>query len=274
MQNKNIVFIGGGNMAAAIIGGLVSSGWNRANISVVELLPERRAFIETEFSVGTTEHLQPALSNADVVVLAVKPQSFQAVAESVRDAISSDFPLILSVAAGIEIQHAVSWMNCEPAMIRVMPNTPALINKGVSGLFANAKASAEDCDLAESIMQSVGSVVWVESEPLIDSVTAVSGSGPAYFFRLMELMIEQAQVHGLNKSQAHELVVQTAIGAANLAGVSDHSPGTLREQVTSPNGTTQAALEAMNTNGIETCIHSAVDAAVARSKSLAAELGG
>jgi len=182
-------------------------------------------------------------------------------------------PLLVSIAAGIRIQDASRWAGIELPFIRVMPNTPALVNLGASGLYANSLASAYHRELTEELMQSVSKIVWVESEDLIDSVTGVSGSGPAYFFRLMELMIEEAESNGIPSKDAETLVLQTALGAATLAMNSPHSAGELRRQVTSPNGTTQAGLEFMEKYQIERTVRGAVRAAVSRSVELSDQLG-
>jgi len=182
-------------------------------------------------------------------------------------------PLVISIAAGILIKDIMLWIGAPLPVIRVMPNTPALVNCGVSGLFANGLADQHHKNAAQSIMQAVGPAIWVDHESDIDTVTGVSGSGPAYFFKLMEIMMDAAQSHGLDSEAARTLVLQTALGAARLANESEVGPGELRRQVTSPKGTTEAAINAMEDRGIEQTVKAGIQAAIDRSEELADILG-
>jgi len=260
-------------MAASIIGGLLQSERAATSIHVSDPSEERRSFLSKEHGITCTEDNKTAVAQADIVLLAVKPQMMRIVLEDLSPLLQQKKPLIISIAAGIRIKDALRWIGSDLPFIRVMPNTPALVNLGASGLYANQFATAEHKTLTTAVMQSVGKVVWVETEQLIDSVTGVSGSGPAYFFRLMELMIEEAENNGLSTEDAQSLVLQTALGAASLAIQSEQSAGELRRQVTSPNGTTQAGLEFMEKHHIKETIHGSVRAAILRSVELSDQLG-
>ena len=260
-------------MAFSIIGGLTQSNWASDQISVSDPFDAQREKLRTSFGVSVYEDNLESIQDADIIVMAVKPQMFQVAAASICNALDPSKHLIISIAAGILITDMQKWFGKEMPIVRVMPNTPSLINQGVSGLFANSLVTAAQKDLAASIMSAVGKTAWVDDEPLIDSVTGISGSGPAYFFKVMEDMIDRAQFHGLDADQARTFVLQTALGAAMLAIDSDHPPAELRKQVTSPNGTTQAALEKMDELQMTQAIHGGIDAAVSRSQTLSKELG-
>ncbi|MBX2869213.1 MAG: pyrroline-5-carboxylate reductase [Acidiferrobacterales bacterium] len=271
---SRIAFIGGGNMATSIIGGLLHSGMSADQITASDPAENRRQILSTEHGIDCYSDNLAAAANADIVVIAVKPQMMEVVLTDLSSLLQERAPLIVSIAAGIRIKDALRWIGAPLPFIRVMPNTPALVNLGASGLYANHLADQSHREQAESLMSSVSKVVWLEREELIDTVTGVSGSGPAYFFRLMELMIEEAEESGLSAEAARILVIQTALGAASLVSESSYSAGELRRQVTSPNGTTQAALEYMEEQNISGTIRGAVKAAVDRSVALSEQLGG
>lgn len=268
-----ISFIGGGNMSRSIVGGLIASGYDASRIQVSDPLDDQRQMLGSQFRVKTCPENANCVTGSRVVVLAVKPQVMQQALASVQHELRAHKPLLISIAAGIRIDNILCWAGCEVPVIRVMPNTPALVNCGVSGLFANTLADESDRNLAEQIMQAVGAVVWLNSERDIDTVTGISGSGPAYFFRLMEIMMESAKEHGLDAPTARTLVLQTALGAAKLAVNDPSSPSELRRQVTSPKGTTEAALLHMEERGIEMAVKAGINAAIHRSDELATQLG-
>lgn len=272
-MNQTVSFIGGGNMARSIIGGLVTAGWKAENIHVSDPADSQRKRLEQHSGVHIYQDNRPCAENGKVIVLAVKPQIMKQAVTSINHLLRTTKPLIISIAAGIRIEDIIRWIGETLSVIRVMPNTPALINNGVSGMLANVETSEYQQKIAESIMQSVGPVVWVRDEHDIDVVTGISGSGPAYYFKLMEIMINSAKAHGLGEETARTLVLQTALGAARLANVSEYLPDELRRQVTSPGGTTQAALSSMEENGIEQIISEGIKKAIDKSNELAIALG-
>ena len=273
MTLKRIGFIGGGNMARSLIGGLVSAGTPPDIVKASDPEKTIRASLASDFGIETTGDNAEILEASDVLVLAVKPQVIEKVLTPLSSSFDAHKPLVISVAAGIPIASIEKWANTDLAVIRVMPNTPALIGAGAAGLFANPRTSVEQRAAAESIIQSVGTSIWVGDETLIDTVTAVSGSGPAYFFYLMEAMIEAGVAGGLEPSAARALVLQTALGASRLALSSDEPPAELRRRVTSPGGTTEAAISSLTEDQCSGSIIRAVDAARLRSIELARSLG-
>ena len=270
-----IAFIGGGNMARGIIGGLINSGWAAGDLSVADPVGAQREGLAERFGVACFEDNARCAERGDVVVLAVKPQLMRPAVESVAETLQrrSAKPLLISVAAGIRCDDVLRWAGGALALVRVMPNTPALVNAGISGLFANDLVTAQQRALAQTILRAVGETVWVEREALIDTVTGVSGSGPAYFFKLMELLARGAQDNGLDRETANALAVQTALGAALLAQQSEADAATLRRQVTSAGGTTEAALSQMEALGLDDAILQGIAAAIARAEQLADEFG-
>ena len=272
MKDERITFIGGGNMARSLIGGLIGAGTAAGNISVGEPLTELRESLAQDFGIKALAENESAIKHANVIVLAVKPQVMREALTPLGTLIRQASPLLISIAAGIPARNIERWASGQPALVRVMPNTPALVGAGMSALFANENASVPQRDLAESIMRSVGTTVWLEKESLMDIVTAVSGSGPAYFFYLMEA-IEQAGVReGLDADTARLLALETALGAARLALESTEGPGQLRERVTSPGGTTEAAIRTLDASNVSDIIQNAVSAARQRSAELAGNL--
>ena len=273
MTLKRIGFIGGGNMARSLIGGLVAAGTPPDIVKASDPEKTIRASLASDFGIETTGDNAEILEASDVLVLAVKPQVIEKVLTPLSSSFDAHKPLVISVAAGIPIASIEKWANTDLAVIRVMPNTPALIGAGAAGLFANPRTSVEQRAAAESIIQSVGTSIWVGDETLIDTVTAVSGSGPAYFFYLMEAIIEAGVAGGLEPSAARALVLQTALGASRLALSSDEPPAELRRRVTSPGGTTEAAISSLTEDQCSGSIIRAVDAARLRSIELARSLG-
>lgn len=266
--NCNICFIGGGNMAQALIGGLISRGLPPTRITVSDPVEQIRQLLQ-EKEVHVTQDNVAAIQNADVVVLAVKPQVLATVLRPLKGLLSDK--LVISIIAGAEIQ-TISNLIDSNRIVRVMPNTPALVQTGAHGIYANDVVIASDRELTSQILAATGLTIWVNSEAQIDAVTAVSGSGPAYFFYLMESMIRAGKNLGLDEKVATALTLQTALGAAQMAITSSNTPSELRKNVTSPNGTTQAALEVFDRAQISQNIQSALAAAQKRSQELAQEL--
>ncbi|CAI3120029.1 Pyrroline-5-carboxylate reductase [Acinetobacter calcoaceticus] len=266
--NCNICFIGGGNMAQALIGGLISRGLPPTRITVSDPVEQIRQLLQ-EKEVHVTQDNVAAIQNADVVVLAVKPQVLATVLRPLKGLLSDK--LVISIIAGAEIQTISNLIDSD-RIVRVMPNTPALVQTGAHGIYANDVVGTSDRELTSQILAATGLTIWVNSEAQIDAVTAVSGSGPAYFFYLMESMIRAGKNLGLDEKVATALTLQTALGAAQMAITSSNTPSELRKNVTSPNGTTQAALEVFDRAQISQNIQSALAAAQKRSQELAQEL--
>lgn len=267
--NQNICFIGGGNMAQALIGGLLSRGLPTTRITVSDPAEQIRQILEEKGIQTTTDNVE-AIQNADVVVLAVKPQVLATVLQPLKGLLSDK--LVISIIAGAEIQTISELIGGSQRIVRVMPNTPALVQTGAHGIYASEAVNAQDRELTSQILAATGLTIWVDSEAQIDAVTAVSGSGPAYFFYLMESMIRAGKNLGLDEKVATALTLQTALGAAQMAITSSNSPSELRKNVTSPNGTTQAALEVFDRAQISQNIQAALAAAQKRSQELAQEL--
>ncbi len=266
--NCNICFIGGGNMAQALIGGLINRGLPATRITVSDPVEKVRQLLQ-EKDVHVTENNIAAIKDADVVVFAVKPQVLASVLKPLHGLF--DGKLIISIVAGAEIKTIENLTGAE-RVVRVMPNTPALVQTGAHGLFAYDAVDSKDRELASQVLAATGLTIWVNSEAQIDAVTAVSGSGPAYFFYMMESMIRAGKNLGLDEKVATALTLQTALGAAQMAITSSNSPAELRKNVTSPNGTTQAALEVFDRAQISQNIQTALAAAQKRSQELAQEL--
>ena len=266
--NCNISFIGGGNMAQALIGGLIARGVPATRITVADPVEKIRFLLE-EKDIRTTEDNTLAVQDADIVLLAVKPQVLANVLKPLHGLLEGK--LVISIVAGAEVD-TIAQLIGHSRIVRVMPNTPALVETGAHGLFAQPEVDSADRDLASQVLASTGLTIWVNSEAQIDAVTAVSGSGPAYFFYMMESMIEAGKNLGLDEKVATALTLQTALGAAQMAITSANSPAELRKNVTSPNGTTQAALEVFDLAQISQNIQAALAAANKRSQELALEL--
>ena len=266
--NCNITFIGGGNMAQALIGGLLARGLPATRITVSDPVEKIRLLL-AEKDVHTTDDNLAAIRDADIVLLAVKPQYLANILKALKGQLEGK--LVISIVAGAEISTIAHVLETE-RVVRVMPNTPALVQTGAHGLFANEAVTVQDRELASQVMASTGLTIWVNSEAQIDAVTAVSGSGPAYFFYMMESMIRAGKNLGLDEKVATALTLQTALGAAQMAITSSNTPAELRKNVTSPNGTTQAAIEVFDHAHISQNIQAALAAAQKRSQELAQEL--
>lgn len=272
MENTTIAFIGGGNMARSLIGGLISGGCEPGRIWVSDPFMEALKHLEEKFGVHVTDDNGKAAAEADVIVLAVKPQVMKQALASMREVAQQNHPLVISIAAGVTEQLISDGLGGNIAVVRSMPNTPALLRAGATALYANSKVTDAQQEKAESILRSVGIVRWVEQERHLDVVTAVSGSGPAYFFLLMELLDKAGQDLGLPAETSRLLSLQTAYGAARMALESAEDPGKLREHVTSPGGTTAAALEHLTAAGFGETFTSAVRAAADRAAALSREI--
>ncbi len=284
MKEPIFAFIGGGNMGRCLVGGLIGDGHPCERLRVSDPDPERLQVFGERFGVRTGSDNRSTIAGADVVILAVKPQVVQAVVEDVAETLRAQRPLVLSIVAGLSTRVLRKWIGSEGIgsegigpevpIVRAMPNTPALVRSGAAALYAEAGSVGRGHrDSAESILRAVGSTVWVEDEALMDTVTALSGSGPAYFFLLMEL-IERAGVSmGLTPESARLLTLQTAFGAAKMALESGTPAAVLRAQVTSPGGTTEQAIKTFQDCGIESIVTRALRAAEARSRELGACLG-
>ena len=255
-------------MARSIIGGLVKRGHPAQAITASNPGADKRNALADDFGIQTTDDNKAAFLKADVVVLAVKPQVMAKVCQTLAEG-GPSAALVISVAAGISCTQLQQWFGAQTTVVRCMPNTPSLIQCGASGLYAPSNVSAHQRALAEQIMSAVGIAKWVEEEHLIDAVTAVSGSGPAYFFYFLEAMVAAAEKQGLDKQLASELAIQTAAGAAQLARESDMSLAELRRQVTSPGGTTEQAIRVFEERDISTIVDEAMVACARRSAELA-----
>jgi pyrroline-5-carboxylate reductase len=272
MRDTTIAFIGTGNMAGALIRGLLQDGHPADRIIAADPDMDKLAAICGESGINSSSDNNAAVAGADVIVLAVKPQIMADVAQGIAASVQQHRPLVVSIAAGIPVRHLEHWLGHGIAIVRTMPNTPAMLQTGATGLFAGEHVSEEQRNLAESIMRAVGITVWVDREGLIDAVTAVSGSGPAYFFLFMEEMIRAAGALGLDEQDASLLTLQTALGAARMALESNDPPATLRARVTSPGGTTERAIRVFEEEGLEQLVKRAMTAARDRSIELSSQL--
>ena len=264
MKTTKIGFIGGGNMAASLVNGLVTSGHEPKQLWVSDINPDTLAKLVDSLNVNVTHNNQDVINAVDVIVLAVKPQILEKVAKEICPCLHPN-QMVISIAAGITQTSLSKWLCPETPIVRCMPNTPALVLTGATALHANDKVTAEQRDLAESILRAVGIALWLDKESDLDIVTAVSGSGPAYYFLLMEAMEQVAVELGLNEATARLLIQQTALGAAKIALESSESPGELRRRVTSPGGTTQQAIETFERGGFNQLVAQALHAAKDRS---------
>ena len=269
-MSERIAIIGGGNMACAIIGGLLGQGYSIGQIDVVEPFPEAQDKLKSSFGILAQAQPNANLAQAALVIWAVKPQTFKEAALPVR--FFTKNALHLSVAAGIRSDSIARWLETE-RVVRAMPNTPALIGKGISGLYARPAVNTADRDWVGRVMASTGDTLWLESEPMLDAVTALSGSGPAYMFYFMEAMTEAGAAMGLTRHQAYQLAVSTFIGSGELARSSNEPPEILRQRVTSKGGTTYAAMSSLQDDNVKTEFIRAMHAACRRAKELGDEFG-
>ncbi len=267
----NLLFIGGGNMAAAIIGGLVATDWPAATIHVVDVMPDALDSLKKRFGVATSTDAASTAASADCIVLAVKPQHLRAAAQALAPALRGQ--MVISIAAGIRCHDLARWLGPQAHIVRAMPNTPALVAAGISGLYAMPGVSAAQRQDAERILGAVGATFWVGEEPELDAVTAVSGSGPAYVFYFMEALEQAALELGLSPEVARQSTLATFAGAVKLAAADDAGPATLRARVTSKGGTTERAVGVLDDAAVRAAFVRAVRAAAARAAEMGEMLG-
>ena len=279
MINKKIGFIGSGNMAYSLIGGLTSTGVEGQNIWVSDPSTEKTTELAANFSVNISQDNIDLITAVDVVILAVKPQQLAMVCAEIANKVISNKPLVISIAAGVLSQNIELWLNPDentenaPALVRCMPNTPALVQSGATALYANQYVTEEQKTLAESILRSAGLTLWLDNESDMDAVTALSGSGPAYIFLILEALEKAGIKLGLDQKTAHLLAIQTAFGASKMALESTDSPEVLRNKVTSPGGTTEKAIGILQDGKLEQLIFKALEGAKQRSIELSQVLG-
>ncbi len=272
-MNSTIAFIGGGNMARSLIGGLLKRGQVATSIAVSEPFAATAEALVRDFGIAVYSDCASAVAGKAVWLLAVKPQMMREVCEGLRAQVDASEPLVISIAAGISLASLRQWLGPKAKLVRCMPNTPALIGAGMTALFAETDVNAEHRTSAQDLLNAAGASVWVEAEALMDAVTATSGSGPAYFFLMIEAMQAAAIAQGLSPEVARALVLNTAYGAAKMALESDEAASILRERVTSPGGTTAAALAVFEQTGFRSHVNEAIAAATARGKTLSAQFG-
>lgn len=273
MKDCKIAFIGGGNMARSLIGGLIADGFSAQHLHVSDPNPSNLQSLSDSYPIQTFSDNVPAITDCNVVILAIKPQQLQSVAKQLAPHWQSD-TLLISIAAGIRLEDISRWLEQDKAaIVRAMPNTPSLVQAGATALFANEYVNNAQHELAESVLRSVGLALWVDNETKIDAVTALSGSGPAYFFLVMEAMENAAIELGLDPEIARLLCIQTAFGSAKMALESDEVAATLRQQVTSPGGTTERGLHELEDGDLRGLFENALVAAALRSRELAIQLG-
>ena len=275
MSTHSIAFIGGGNMANSLVGGLTAQGTSADTIWVTDTIEDKLRDLRDRYRVNTTKDNVEAVSRADTVVLAVKPQNMAEVTRGLGAATAEGRSerLFISIAAGIPIDNLQRWLGYDAAIVRTMPNTPALVGEGATALYANPRVTSEQRSRADAVLNAVGLTHWVEDEGLLDAVTAVSGSGPAYFFLLMEMIEETGVALGLERDASRALTLQTALGAAQMVRQGSEAPAILRERVTSPGGTTAQALAALEEGGVRALFARAITAARDRSVALGRDLG-
>ncbi|GAA4094110.1 pyrroline-5-carboxylate reductase [Zhongshania borealis] len=274
MSTMRIGFIGGGNMASSIIGGLVASGFAAEQIWASDPNADSLNKLLAVAPVNTASDNNALITAVDIVILAVKPQIMKIVAGDIAASVQDRKPLVITIAAGVTSASLDGWLGGNTAIVRCMPNTPALVRSGATGLFANTEVNATQRAQAEQILQAVGLALWVDNEAQLDAVTALSGSGPAYFFLVMEAMQAKGLEMGLSAEVAKQLTLQTALGAAQMALGSDVDAAELRRRVTSPNGTTERAINILQAGGLEALFDQALEGARLRAEELAIELDG
>lgn len=267
----NISFIGGGNMASALIGGLVAQGFDASHIRVVDVSPETRKALQARYPVKTFAAMEADAAASEVIVLAVKPQQLREVAASLAPLLHQQ--LVISIAAGVRAEDLSRWLGGYRQLVRSMPNTPAMVSAGMSGLYALPEVASAQRQQAETVLHAVGETLWLNDEAQMDAITAVSGSGPAYVFYFMEAMQAAAAELGFSPQQARTLTLQTFLGAARLASQSEEDAATLRTRVTSKGGTTERALGSMEESAVKHSIILAIQAAAGRSRELGDALG-
>ncbi len=271
-MTEQIAFIGAGNMAGALIGGLLADGVAAARISAADPSADRRQALAAN-GIQTTADNLAAAARANILVLAVKPQTLRPVAQALAPVVRERSPLVISIAAGVRCDSLTHWLGGDCALVRAMPNTPAMLQTGATALYATPQVGEAQREQAESLLRAVGLTQWVDDEDLVDTVTALSGSGPAYYFLVMEAMESAAQTLGLPAQTARLLTLQTALGAARMALESSDSPQELRAKVTSPGGTTERAVAVLEDGALHTLFEQAMRAARDRSIELSQQLG-
>ncbi len=273
MKHLKVGFIGAGNMATSIIGGLLEQGMPAENIRASDPTREALERLRELAPVQTSQANDDAVEDADVVVLSVKPQVMADAAASIREPLAASGAMAISIAAGITLASLEGALGSERSIVRCMPNTPALLRAGATALFANPACGPAQRKLAEAVLGAVGSVCWVPEESQLDAVTALSGSGPAYFFLFTEAMVNAGEALGLDRDTSTQLAVQTALGSARMAAENELPLEELRRRVTSPGGTTERAVQHFEAAGLRETVHAAMAAAAQRSRELAGELG-
>ncbi len=267
-----IAFIGGGNMARSLIGGIVESGVNESNIMVADPIAAACESLSKDFGIVTATDNEHAIAQSDIIVLAVKPQLMRSVLSPLANQFNGK--LLISIAAGVLSRDLARWAGSEgAAVVRCMPNTPSLLQCGATALYANSNVTADQKKQAQKVLSAVGDAAWVEQESQLDAITALSGSGPAYFFLLMESMADAAKEMGLSAELANRFAIQTALGAARMAGEGTDSAAQLRKKVTSPAGTTEAAINSFTNDNFSATVQRAMQAAEHRATELGKELG-
>lgn len=273
-KSPTISFIGAGNMASAIIGGMLDSGFKASNIWASAPNDDHLQSIRKRFGISVTTDNRYCAQQADMVVLAVKPQAMADVCRDIAPIAQNTRPLMVSIAAGLGADTLDEWLGGGLPIVRVMPNTPSLVGKGAAGLFANTSVSSAQKEMVQSVFEGIGIAVWVEDEALLHGVTALSGSGPAYFFLMLEALEASATEAGVDAETARKLAIQTMAGAAEMAARSDHDPAQLKKNVMSPGGVTEQAINTFEEGGMRDLVAKAYNAAYSRSEEMAKELAG
>lgn len=273
-MTKTIAFLGAGNMASALIHGLIVDGFPAQSIWACDPDEQKIALLQRTTGINVSTNNSECARHANTIVLAVKPQILATLCQDVRTVVAQTQPLVISIAAGIPCAAIQNWLVSDLALVRTMPNTPASINCGATGLYATPRVSVEQKDTAESLMRAVGLIAWVSEESHLDIVTALSGSGPAYYFLMMEAMEKAATELGLPQDTARILTLQTAFGAAKMALESEEDVATLRQRVTSPGGTTERAINTFQEGHFTDLVANAISAANTRAQELASQFGG
>ncbi|MGO1693006.1 MAG: pyrroline-5-carboxylate reductase [Marinobacter sp.] len=273
-KSPTISFIGAGNMASAIIGGMLDSGFKASNIWASAPNDDHLQSIRKRFGISVTTDNRYCAQQADMVVLAVKPQAMADVCRDIAPIAQNTRPLMVSIAAGLGTDTLDEWLGGGLPIARVMPNTPSLVGKGAAGLFANNSVSGAQKEMVQSVFEGIGIAVWVEDEALLHGVTALSGSGPAYFFLMLESLEAAATEAGVNPETARQLAIQTMAGAAEMAAKSEHDPAQLKKNVMSPNGVTEQAIHTFEEGGMRDLVKKAYNSAYKRSEEMAKELAG
>jgi pyrroline-5-carboxylate reductase len=273
LHPPRIAFVGAGNMASSIIGGLIESGHPADHISAADPFPASLERLHAIAPVAVFSDNTAAVAGADIIILAVKPQVMAAATDSIAAAVVANRALVISIAAGVTIASMQARLGPDAAIVRCMPNTPALLGCGASGLFANSNTTAQQREFAQLVLSAVGITCWVDSEPELDAITALSGSGPAYFFLLTEAMVDAGVALGLDRATATLLATQTSLGAARMALESDADLVELRRQVTSPGGTTERAIQSFEADGLRDVVNRAMRAAADRALEMSTEMG-